>query len=348
METTALDSPTLTAPGRSPAGRASTGVLGGAADASDREGRYRELMERYLGRAALEAFADDDVTEVYVNAHDGLLRLDTHSRGKVSTGTRLQATRIEQFLGAVASFHGDPLGPTAPSVQAELPHGTFGGARLQGFVPPLVPHACFVVRKPARHVYSLDSYVRSGVMEARHRAALQVAVDAHENVLVAGGTGSGKTTLCNALLLEMTERFPRERVVVLEDTGELQCRAEDHLALRTSDDVSLADLVRFTLRCTPDRIVVGEVRDAAALDLLDAWATGHPGGCATLHATTPRGALHRLDRLAQRANVPPQHALVAEAVGVVLLVQGGNAGRRVSDVVRVVGHDGTDYRLEPV
>ena len=176
----------------------------------------------------------------------------------------------------MAAFHGDALGPAAPSVQAELPDGTFGGARLQGFVPPLVPRACFVVRKPARVVYDLDSYVRTGVMSARHRFALRDAIDAHENVLVCGGTGSGKTTLCNALLLEMTERFPEERIVVLEDTGELQCAADDHLQLQTSDDVSLADLVRHTLRCTPDRIVVGEVRDAAALDLLDAWATGPP------------------------------------------------------------------------
>ena len=319
-----------------------------ASPPSDREDRYRELMERYLGRDVVEAFADDDVTELYVNAHDGLLRLDTHVRGKVSTGTRLQATRIEQFLGAVASFHGDPLGPTAPSVQAELPHGTLKGARLQGFVPPLVPHACFVVRKPAQRVFRLANYVSTGVMTLQQKDAVETAVRDHENILVAGGTGSGKTTLCNALLLEMTDQFPRERVVVLEDTGELQCRADDYLALRTSDEVSLSDLVRFTLRCTPDRIVVGEVRDAAALDLLDAWATGHPGGCATVHATTARGALHRLDRLAQRANVPPQHALVAEAVGVVLLVEGGNAGRRVREVVRVLGHDGTDYELEPV
>ena len=268
-------------PAVSPSSERAAASPGGArpsahGSARGRDARYRELMERYLGLRVLDAFADDDVTEVYVNPHDGWLRLDTRSRGKVRTDARLRASRVEQFLGAVAAFHGDALGPAAPSVQAELPDGTFGGARLQGFVPPLVPRACFVVRKPARVVYDLDSYVRTGVMSARHRFALRDAIDAHENVLVCGGTGSGKTTLCNALLLEMTERFPDERIVVLEDTGELQCAADDHLQLQTSDDVSLADLVRHTLRCTPDRIVVGEVRDAAALDLLDAWATGAP------------------------------------------------------------------------
>lgn len=152
----------------------------------------------------------------------------------------------------------------------------------------------------------------------------------------------------------MTRQFPHERIVILEDTGELQCAADNHLQLGTSDGtvdspgISLADLVRYTLRCTPDRIVVGEVRDEAALHLLDAWAMGHPGGCATLQATTALGALHRLGRLAQRANVPPQHELIAEAVDVVLVIQGGNAGRRVTELVRVEGQHGGAYDLSPV
>ena len=232
-------------------------------------------------------------------------------------------------------------------VQAELPAETFGGARLQGFVAPLVPRACFVIRKPARRVLTLARYVPS-VMTLAQKSAIEDAVRDHENILVCGGTGSGKTTLCNAILLEMSEQFPRERVVVLEDTGELQCRADDHLQLRTSEDVSLSDLVRSTLRCTPDRIVVGEVRDGAALHLLDAWATGHPGGCATVHATDARGALRRINRLAMRAGVPAQHELVAEAVGVVVVIQGGNRGRRVEELVRVSGHRDGAYVLDPV
>ena len=313
-----------------------------------KEARYRGLMERYLGPDVLAAFADDDVTEVYVNAGDGLLRVDTHSKGKVALGAAVRGDQIEQFLNAVAAFRGDTLGATSPTVQAELPAETFGGARIQGFVAPLVPRACFVIRKPARRVFTLASYVEHGTMTEPQCQAIRDAVRDHENVLVCGGTGSGKTTLCNAILLDMSEQFPRERVVVLEDTAELQCQAEDHLALRTSEDVSLSDLVRFTLRCTPDRIVVGEVRDGAALHLLDAWATGHPGGCATVHATDAQGALRRLDRLAQRAGVPPQHDLVAEAVGVVVVIQGGNEGRRVRELVRVDGYRDGAYALHPI
>ena len=318
-----------------------------------KESRYRGLMERYLGPEVVATFADDDVTEVYVNAGDGVLRADTHSRGKVCLGAAVRGDQVEQFLGTVAAYRGDTLGPTAPSVQAELPAETFGGARLQGFVPPLVPRACFVIRKPARRVFTLASYVEHGTMTSAQCQAIKDAVRDHENVLVCGGTGSGKTTLCNAVLLEMSEQYPRERVVVLEDTAELQCRADDHLALRTvpgtgtGEGVSLSDLVRFTLRCTPDRIVVGEVRDGAALHLLDAWATGHPGGCATVHATDAQGALRRLDRLAQRAGVPSQRALVAEAVGVVVVIEGGNEGRRVRELVRVDGYRDGAYVLHP-
>ena len=313
-----------------------------------KEARYRGLMERYLGPDVLAAMADDDVTEVYVNAGDGRLRADTHSRGKVALGATVRGDQVEQFLGAVAAFRGDTLGASTPVVQAELPAETFGGARLQGFVAPLVPRACFVIRKPARRVFQLANYVHTGVMTLAQKGAIEDAVRDHENILVCGGTGSGKTTLCNAILLEMSEQFPHERIVVLEDTGELQCRADDHLQLRTSEDVTLSDLVRSTLRCTPDRIVVGEVRDGAALHLLDAWATGHPGGCATVHATDARGALRRINRLAMRAGVPAQHELVAEAVGVVVVIQGGNRGRRVEELVRVSGHRDGAYVLDPV
>lgn len=301
--------------------------------------QYEEMISRQLGPDVMRAFADPDVTEIYLNPTDGLIRLDTRSRGKLVSNTILEAQRVEMFLNAVASAIGAPIGPDRPCLEAELPSARFLGSRLQGFVPPVTSAPAFSIRKPPAAVYTLDHYVSTGVLTPLHLAALSDAILARRNVLVVGGTNSGKTTLANALLRDVAERFPGERVVILEDTVELQCAAEDVLALRTTKDVTLGDLVRGTMRASPNRIVVGEVRGAEALDLLDAWATGHPGGIATLHATSAEGALLRLDRLAQRAKVAPQAALIAEAVHVVAVIEGGNAGRRVTDIARVAGFD---------
>lgn len=315
-----------------------TGERHGPEEAPD---RLSEMLSRYLGPAVLPAFADDDVTEVYVNPQDGAVRVDTRSRGKVDTGTTLAAHRVEMLLNAVAASVGVTLTPDTPRLEAELPEPVFRGSRLQGFLPPVTSGPAFNIRKPPAVVYPLDDYVRTGILTGTQRAVLEEALVNHRNVLIAGGTTSGKTTLANALLHEITLRFPQERLVILEDTVELQCTARDHLALRTGRHVVLAELVKSALRTSPNRIIVGEVRGSEALDLLDVWATGHPGGVATVHASSAEGALLRLDRLAQRANVPPQAELIAEAIHLIVVIEGGNAGRRVSDLVRVNGLDAT-------
>src|SRR5579864_7424165 len=265
-----------------------------------------EAMRRYLGAGIVAALRDEDVTEIYVNAGGGAVWLDRRSVGRVRSGAVLGEGQIRSFLNAVAHAQRVELTRDRPQLQAELPDDElFRQARLQGLVPPLAEAPVFVLRKPATRVWSLDEYVRQGILRSEERAALARAVDGRENVLVAGGTRSGKTTFVNAVLHEIAARCPRDRVVVLEDTRELQCAAEDRLALRTTDEVDLAGLVRLTLRSSPDRIVIGEVRDKAAMQLLDAWSTGHPGGVATVHATDAVGALERLDRLAPPAGLPP-------------------------------------------
>lgn len=316
---------------------------------ADATARMEAMMARYLGPAIVAAFEDDDVTEIYTNPHDTVLRLDTRSRGRVATERRISPERVVMFLDSVAMHVGAILGSDHPCLQAELPAGRFRKARLQGFLPPVTQGPTFTIRKPPRVVYSLDDYVNAGALGSLHRDVLRAAVCSHGNILVVGGTNTGKTTFANALLREIAEETPGERVVILEDTVELQCLSPDHLALRSQPGVSLADLVKATMRTSPDRIVVGEVRDAAALDLLDAWATGHPGGVATFHATDADGALHRLDRLAQRANVPCQAHLVAEAVDLIVMLDYVGGQRRVVDLVKVWGLDASGrYHLEPL
>src|SRR2546425_2576156 len=301
--------------------------------------RYGEMMARYLGPVILRAFADDDVTEIYVNPQDGLVRFDTRSRGRITSDVSVTPTRVEMFLNAVATSLGLTLGSDHPGLEAELPAVAFRGSRLQGFVPPTTPAPAFTIRKPPAVVYSLDDYVAAGVLSRAQRAEFPRAVREHQNVLIAGGTNTGKTTLANALLKEITDLCPTERLVILEDTVELQCLAPDHLALRTTPTVTLAQLVKSALRTSPTRIVVGEVRGSEALDLLDAWAARHPGGVATVHASSAQGALLRLDRLAPRANVPPQRHLVAQAIPWIAVLEGSHARRRLTALVRVEGLD---------
>jgi type IV secretion system protein VirB11 len=313
--------------------------------ADDPARHYRDSLVRALGPEILAALGDPDVTEVYVNP-GGLVHLDTRSRGRVATGTVLSAEKITRFLNHVASKVPSVLNAAHALLQAELPAGEpFRGARLQGIVAPNAAAPAFNIRKPPMVIYTLDEYVAAGVLGVAQRQALAAAVVEHRNILVAGGTASGKTTLVNAVLHEITRACPRDRIVILEDTVELQCAAADCLALRTSDTVGLRQLVKVALRTSPDRIVVGEVRDEAALDLLDAWQTGHPGGVATVHANDPLSALNRLDRLAQRAGAGTQADLVADAIHLVVIIAGGSSGRRVTRVVEVTGRGAGRYEL---
>ena len=232
----------------------------------------------------------------------------------------------------------------SPRISAELPET---GERFEGLLPPVVAAPAFAIRKPAVAVFTLDDYIVAGVMTAVQADVLREAVAARKNILVAGGTSTGKTTLTNALLAEIAGTT--DRVVLIEDTRELQCRAPNLVALRTKDGVaSLSDLVRSSLRLRPDRIPIGEVRGAEALDLLKAWGTGHPGGIGTIHAGTALGALRRLEQLIQEAVVTVPRALIAETIDLVAVLRGRGLERRLAELGLVAGLDPAtgDYRVQ--
>ena len=231
---------------------------------------------------------------------------------------------------------------TWPFKLTELPET---GERFLGVLPPVVRAPSFAIRKRALRIMSLAQYVADGILTGDQAGFLRQAVRERLNIVVAGGTSTGKTTLANALLDEIAET--RDRVLILEDTVELQCRSDDHVGMRTEPGVTtMADLVRATLRLRPDRIVVGEVRGAEALDLLKAWGTGHPGGIATVHAGSALGALTRLEQLVQEVSVTVPRALIAEAVHVIVFIAGRGRARRVREIARVIGHDNEGYQLD--
>lgn len=306
--------------------------------------RQRTMLRTAMGPAIATALTDPAVIEVMVNP-DGRLWIDRHGDGRIDTGERLEASEAERIIRLIASHIGQECHRDRPVVSAELPET---GERFEGLLPPVSPSPCFAIRKPARVLYRLSDYVDAQIMTPLQAKALREAVEAQKNIVVVGGTSSGKTTLVNALLAEVAESG--DRVILIEDTRELHCAAEDCVSLRTKPGVAaLADLVRSTLRLRPDRIIVGEVRGPEALDMLKAWNTGHPGGITTLHANSAHAGLYRLEQLIQEVVVTVPRRLIAEAIDIVVFLKGRGSGRRVETVAALEGlaSDG-DYRLKPL
>tara|TARA_Y100000296_G_scaffold83612_2_gene115015 strand:+ start:111154 stop:112089 length:936 start_codon:yes stop_codon:yes gene_type:complete len=302
------------------------------------------MLRTAMGASIATWLADPQVIEIMLNP-DGRLWVDRLGEGLADSGELLTAADGERIIRLVAHHVGAEVHVDAPRVSAELPES---GERFEGLLPPVVAAPTFAIRKPAIAVFLLEDYVGAGIMSIPEAATLRTGVADRLNILVAGGTGTGKTTLTNALLAEVARTT--DRVVLIEDTRELQCCAPNLVAMRTKDGVaSLSDLVRSSLRLRPDRIPIGEVRGAEALDLLKAWGTGHPGGIGTIHAGSAMGALRRMEQLIQEAVVTVPRALIAETINLVAVLVREGKGRRLAELARVDGLDPVtgDYRLIP-
>ncbi|WFE89838.1 P-type conjugative transfer ATPase TrbB [Roseibium porphyridii] len=311
----------------------------------DPEGHARSarMLRTALGSAITRLLEDPAVIEVMLNP-DGRVWIDRLSEGLSDTDEWVSPADGDRIVRLVAHHVGMEVHSAAPHVSAELPAT---GERFEGLLPPVVTAPSFAIRKPAVAVFTLEDYVAAGIMTSAQAETLRLGVAARANILVAGGTSTGKTTLTNALLAEVARTS--DRVILIEDTRELQCTAPNLVAMRTKDGVaSLSDLVRSSLRLRPDRISIGEVRGPEALDLLKAWGTGHPGGIGTIHAGSAIGALRRLEQLIQEAVVTVPRALIAETVDLIAVLAGRGSQRRLVEFARVEGLDSDgDYRISP-
>jgi type IV secretion system protein TrbB len=303
--------------------------------------RSARMLRTALGPSIATYLEDEKIVEVMLNP-DGRLWVDRLKGGLAETSEVISAADGERIIRLVAHHVGAEVHENAPRISAELPET---GERFEGLLPPVVAAPTFAIRKPAVAVFTLDQYVSSRIMTKAQAKSLRSAVEGRLNILVAGGTSTGKTTLTNALLAEVAKTS--DRVVLIEDTRELQCQAQNLVALRTKEGVStLTDLVRASLRLRPDRIPIGEVRGPEALDLLKAWGTGHPGGVGTIHAGSGLGALRRLEQLIQEAVVTVPRALIAETINIIAVLSGRGSERRLKELVQVQGLDANgDYRL---
>jgi P-type conjugative transfer ATPase TrbB len=300
-----------------------------------------------LGPTITEALNDPDVVEVMVNP-DGNIWVEKLGEEMKIAGTLgfYQAKDVVILMASSMDFEANVENPV---VQGELP---LDGSRFHGVLPPNVsPQASFTIRKKASKVFSLEQYVEQGIVSASLYEVLRASIAGRKNILVVGGTGSGKTTFLNALIKTMSELCSEHRVLILEDTMELQCESANKVFMRTSDFLKMGGLVMTCLRYRPDRILIGEVRDEAALDLLKAWNTGHPGGFATVHANSAEEGLDRLEELTEEAGKGPKQKLIGRAVDMILFIQKtGQGGRKITEAITVHGYDPVSqtYKTEDI
>jgi type IV secretion system protein TrbB len=306
----------------------------GSAAQTERETRVRDKLRRELGPQVCTALEDESVLDVMVNP-DGSLWIDRAGRGMERAGT-MPAHQTEAAISTAAALRNAVADRRNPLLLCELPDGS----RFTGKLPPLVQAPSFTIRRHAVKALSLADYVADAIMSERQAAILRQAIVRRENVLIVGGTGSGKTTLVNAVIAELAELCPEHRLIIIEDTRELRIRSPNYVSYRATPDMPMASCVAAALRDRPDRIIVGEARGGEALEIMKAWNTGHPGGFATIHANDAAAGLIRLCQLCAEAAIAPQHEVIAEAVNLVAFIVRTEEGRRVQEIRRVHGWDG--------
>ncbi|WHF58071.1 P-type conjugative transfer ATPase TrbB (plasmid) [Shewanella xiamenensis] len=293
-----------------------------------------QSIKAHMGIPLFEKLNDPNVIEIMLNP-DGNLWVEEFGEPMSVFGT-MQPGQASLFMKTIAGYHNTTISDEKPILECELP---LDGSRFEGIFPPVTKNPSFTIRKKALRVFTLNNYIESQILSEHQLKALLDAIESHKNILIVGGTGSGKTTFANALIDAMVKNNINERIVIMEDTNELQCTAPNSVILRSNEHTSINRLLRATLRLRPDRILVGEVRGGEALELLKGWNTGHPGGIATIHADSANQGLHRLEDLLSEATPNVNKAMIASTINVVVFIKKKPTGRKIEEVIQVTGYD---------
>ena len=295
------------------------------------ENRFKERLD-FLFKDIKPYLDDDDVCEVMVNA-DSKIWIDTFSHGLIDTGKTLTGEITSSIIIQIANHSHKTCDKDNPLLEAEILN-----MRFQGFLSPdIVENSAFCLRKHAKVVFTLEDYVNNKTMTKRQQEVILKAIKEKKNIIVAGGTGSGKTTLVNALLAEVAKL--NDRVVLIGDTKELKCDAKNKLSLLSTKKVSMEELLRATLRARPDRIIVGEVRGAEAFTLINAWSTGHKGGISTVHSNSASRTMSRIETLVGFGTDKVQGTLIADAIDLIIYIKKTANRRTIEEIVEVINYD---------
>jgi len=306
--------------------------------------RLDSKLKNEFGMCIVNALENTDVLEICVNS-DGRIWLEEKGKRLYDTGEKIPPENLTAALGTIAAMNGMELNESTPVLEGRLP---LDGSRVEGAVPPTTRGGPSIsIRKHASAIFPLSQYESENRIPKEAADYLREAIRSAKNILVAGGTSSGKTTFVNALIRELLEIAPNDRLIVIEDTQELQCATTNKQSFVTSGNVSMQKLLKTAMRYRPDRIIIGEVRGGEALDLLKSWNTGHPGGLATVHANSAPAALLRLEQLISEVSVTPMQALIAEAINIVVYMKEfGRLGRQETEIISVTGYGEGEYRYE--
>ncbi len=301
-------------------------------------------LTSHLQRTGLLALLNDpNVIEIMLNS-DGWLWVEAFGKPMYKQ-CKITPDDANIIIRSIAHYHGELIDKECPVLECELPTD---GSRFEGIVPPLTAQTSFTIRKKATKLFTLDDYLEVGTVTPSQLEAIRGAIANRENMLIVGGTGSGKTTLTNGIIDAMVKHNEDDRIIIIEDTNEIQCSAENSVIMRTSEKagIGMKQLLRVTLRYRPDRILVGEVRGGEALDLLKAWNTGHPGGVATIHANSAALGLERLEQCIEEVSTNVNRNVIAATIHWIVFIKKTKDGRKIKELARVVGTDGQEYQLE--
>lgn len=297
--------------------------------------RLEEALERYFGDEIINYLKrDEEIIEIMANP-DNSLFIEKMGQPMQRVGT-VKPQNIRAIINTLASYHDMVIDQEQTILECEVP---FCGSRFLGKIPPSVSSPSFTIRKKATKIFTLSDYLKEGIITKNQKVIIEESIKSKKNILIVGGTGSGKTTLTNAIIETISTLTPNDRILIIEDTAEIQCSAQNKVISRTTKKVSMQDLVKSSLRERPDRVLIGEIRGKEALDLITIWNTGHPGGVATVHANSAYEALKRLERLLALANAHNMQEEIAQAINTVIFIKKTPNGRVVDEILEIQHYD---------
>ena len=288
----------------------------------------KQQLRKFIGEAVCAALVDPTVTDIKVG-EDGVVWLQKHGLGEVSTGKFLPEERRRLALNVIATLLGKRINAGCSRLSGELP---LTGDRVQGFVPPTAAPS-FYIRRHAPDVFTFDDYLAKGILELWQVDVIRAHMRRRSNIIISGSTGSGKTTILNTAIQELSDA--NEHVVVIEDTREIKVMAPNVSRLQTSETTTLQQLIVDAMRVAPKRLVIGETRDKAGLELLKAWDTGHRGGLTTVHATNAGRVFDRFAQFCYEAGVPPQWELMRSTINLIVHMEMTPRGRRAVEIIEL-------------